>query len=67
MAIEVGGDLHRRLHAIVLTNERRYTCLAADNDSSGPTVFNNNKALLAVGIELLRFAYPALLDDTLDS
>ena len=69
VAVGVDGDFHRRtLDAmlIVHANERLYSGPATNSDSSGLTVFNDEKTLLAVSIELLRFAYFVFIDDGLD-
>ena len=69
MAVGVNGNLHRRppdAIDVVLANERLYTGSASDSDSSGLAVFNDDKALLAVSIELLRLAYFVFLDDALN-
>ena len=69
VAVGVDGDFHRRtLDAmlIVHANERLYSDPATNSDSSGLTVFNDEKTLLAVSIELLRFVYFVFIDDGLD-
>ena len=37
----------------VLTDDRLDTCHATDSDFRGPTIFDYERALVAVGIELL--------------
>ena len=69
VAVGVNGNLHRRApdaNVVVLANERLYTGCASDGGSSGLAVFNDDKALLAVSIELLRLAYFVFIDDALN-
>jgi len=69
VAVGVNGNLHRRpldAMVVVLANKRLYTGPASDSDSSGLAVFNDDKALLAVSIELLRLAYFVLPNDALN-
>lgn len=48
------------------TRMKDYTSPTTNSDSSGLTVSNDEKAPLAVSIELLLFAYFVFLDESLD-